>query len=114
MKGDLVQGTVLVIDGVSTNRIMLKVQLTAAYYAVEQADCVADVLEMARHCRPDLVLSAMTLPDGTAADVKEALRQDELLADIPVIAISQSNAPERRLNALSGALTTCCPSRWMT
>lgn len=109
MKGDLVQGTVLVIDGVSTNRIMLKVQLTAAYYAVEQADCVADVLEMARHCRPDLVLSAMTLPDGTAADVKEALRQDELLADIPVIAISQSNAPERRLNALSAGIDDVLP-----
>lgn len=88
---------------------MLKVQLTAAYFAVEQADCVADVLETARHCRPDLVLSAMTLPDGTAADVKAALRQDELLADIPVIAISQSNAPERRLNALSAGIDDVLP-----
>ncbi len=109
MKGNRVQGTILVIDGVSTNRIMLKVQLTAAYYAVEQADCLADVLEAARHCRPDLVLTAMTLPDGTAADVKEALRQDELLADVPVIAISQSNAPERRLNALSAGIDDVLP-----
>lgn len=103
------QGTILVIDGVSTNRIMLKVQLTNAYYGVEQADCVADVLETARYCRPDLVLCAMTLPDGTAADVKSALCQDEMLADIPVIAISQSNAPERRLNALSAGIDDVLP-----
>jgi two-component system cell cycle response regulator len=104
-----VQGTILVIDGISTNRIMLKVQLTAAYYAVEQADCVADVLEAARHSRPDLVLTAMALPDGTAADVKDALRQDEMLADIPVIAITQSNASERRLNALSAGIDDVLP-----
>lgn len=88
---------------------MLKVQLTSAYYAVEQADCVADVLEAARHCRPDLVLTAMSLPDGTAADVKAAMKQDEILADIPVIAITQSNAPERRLNALSAGIDDVLP-----
>lgn len=88
---------------------MLKVQLTSAYYGVEQADCVADVLETARHCRPDLVLTAMSLPDGTASDVKTALKQDEMLADIPVIAISQSNAPERRLNALSAGIDDVLP-----
>lgn len=104
-----VQGTILVIDGISTNRIMLKVQLAEACYGVEQADCVADVLEAARYCRPDLVLSAMSLPDGTAADVKTALRQDEMLADIPVIAITQSNAPERRLHALSAGIDDVLP-----
>jgi two-component system cell cycle response regulator len=88
---------------------MLKVQLAEACYGVEQADCVADVLEAARYCRPDLVLTAMTLPDGTAADVKHALRQDEMLADIPVIAISQSNAPERRLHALSAGIDDVLP-----
>ena len=103
------QGTILVIDGISTNRIMLKVQLAEACYGVEQADCVADVLEAARYCRPDLVLTAMSLPDGTAADVKHALRQDELLADIPVIAITQSNASERRLHALSAGIDDVLP-----
>mgnify|MGYP000397990302 CR=1 FL=1 len=103
------QGTILVIDGISTNRIMLKVQLAAACYGVEQADCVADVLEAARFCRPDLVLTAMSLPDGTAADVKNALRQDELLADVPVIAITQSNAAERRLHALSAGIDDVLP-----
>lgn len=103
------QGTILVIDGISTNRIMLKVQLTEACYGVEQADCVADALEAARHSCPDLVLTAMTLPDGTAADVKNALRQDDMLADIPVIAITQSNAIEQRLNALSSGIDDVLP-----
>ena len=36
-----VQGTILVLDGVSTNRIMLKVQLTAAWYHVVQGEKLA-------------------------------------------------------------------------
>ncbi|MFT5341994.1 MAG: two-component system cell cycle response regulator, partial [Paracoccaceae bacterium] len=30
------QGTILILDGVATNRIMLKVQLSSAYYHVVQ------------------------------------------------------------------------------
>ncbi|CUH87981.1 Stalked cell differentiation-controlling protein [Phaeobacter sp. CECT 5382] len=103
------QGTILVIDGVSTNRILLKVQLAGAYYAVEQAGSVAEAMTAARASRPDLVLTAMSLPDGTAADVKEALNSDEMLAEIPVIAISHSNAPERRLKALSAGIDDVLP-----
>ena len=103
------QGTVLVIDGVATNRIMLKVQLAAAFYAVQQVETVAEVLAAARKTRPDLILTAMTLPDGDAAAVKELLKSDEMLADIPVIAVSQSNAPERRLKALSAGIDDVLP-----
>ncbi|WP_037254541.1 diguanylate cyclase [Roseobacter sp. SK209-2-6] len=103
------QGTVLVIDGVATNRIMLKVQLTEAFYSVEQASSVGEVLSAARRSRPDLVLTAMTLPDGDAAAVKQALRQDEMLANVPVIAVSHSNAPERRLKALSAGIDDVLP-----
>ncbi|WP_027236876.1 diguanylate cyclase domain-containing protein [Leisingera caerulea] len=95
------QGTILVIDGVSTNRIMLKVQLAAAYYDVVQAGSTAEVLQAARQHRPDLVLTAMSLPDGTAAGVKRELAADETLADLPVIAISDWEGSKARLQALS-------------
>ena len=98
------QGTILVIDGVSTNRIMLKVQLAAAYYDAVQAGSVAEVLQTARQCRPDLVLTAMSLPDGTAADVKRELARDEALADLPVIAVSDWEGAKARLEALAAGI----------
>ncbi|NSY40042.1 diguanylate cyclase [Leisingera sp. ANG59] len=98
------QGTILVIDGVSTNRIMLKVQLAAAYYDAVQAGSLAEVLQTARQCRPDLVLTAMSLPDGTAADVKRVLAADEALADLPVIAVSDWEGHQARLQALAAGI----------
>ncbi|WP_291736151.1 diguanylate cyclase [Leisingera sp. F5] len=98
------QGTILVIDGVSTNRIMLKVQLAAAYYDVVQAGSLAEVLQAARRHRPDLVLSAMSLPDGSAADVKRELAGDEALGDLPVIAVSDWEGPKARLAALAAGI----------
>ena len=103
------QGTILVIDGVSTNRIMMKVQLSAAYYDVVLASRVAGVLEVARSCRPDLVLTANALPDGSAADVKKELRRDDTLADVPVIAVSRTDNPMRRLEALSAGIDDVLP-----
>ncbi|MEL0437002.1 diguanylate cyclase [Phycobacter sp. K97] len=103
------QGTILVIDGVSTNRIMMKVQLSAAYYDVVLATSVSDVLEIARSCRPDLVLTANVLPDGSAADVKKELKRDDTLADVPIIAVSRTENPMRRLEALSAGIDDVLP-----
>lgn len=98
------QGTILVIDGVSTNRIKLKVQLAAAYYDVVQAASVADALDTARRHRPDLVLTAMSLPDGNANDVRRALAADETLADLPIIAVSDWEGNAARLSALAAGI----------
>ena len=60
-------GTILIIDAVSTNRIMLKVQLSAAWYHVVQADRLQGLMPLVRRTRPDLIVTAMALPDGSAA-----------------------------------------------
>lgn len=98
------QGTILVLDGVSTNRIMLKVQLSAAWYHVAQGERLEGLKPLLRHTRPDLVLTAMTLPDGTAMDVKDLLLQDEALADVPVLAIAPRNDKAARLRALAAGV----------
>ena len=103
-KGLRVQGTILIIDGVATNRIMLKVQLSAAYYRVVQAEGTEGIVKTALRCRPDLILTAMSLPDGSAADVKALLAEDDQLADIPVIAIDQEADSDRRLSALRAGI----------
>jgi two-component system cell cycle response regulator len=98
------QGTILIIDGVSTNRIMLKVQLSAAWYHVVQAEGVAGLADLARRVRPDLVLTAMALPDGDAVAVKAALAGDPALASVPVIAVTAQNDRSARLRALDGGI----------
>lgn len=98
------QGTILVIDGVSTNRIMLKVQLSSAYYHVVQAEGLAGLLPLIRRCRPDLILTAMHLPDGDARDVRAILAGDGRMADLPVIAIAAENDCQSRLSALAGGV----------
>ena len=98
------QGTILIIDGVATNRIMLKVQLSASYYRVVQADSVASALSVAQRCSPDLVLTAMALPDGSAAEVVASLASDTTLANVPVIAVSAKNDNASRIEALSAGI----------
>ncbi|MEM7321359.1 MAG: response regulator, partial [Pseudomonadota bacterium] len=98
------QGTILILDGVATNRIMLKVQLTAAWYHVVQGNGVDGILPLVRRTRPDLILCAMSLPDGDAIDVREALQSDDGLADIPIIAVTPENDRAARLRALAAGL----------
>lgn len=103
-KGKFVQGTILILDGVSTNRIMLKVQLSAAWYHVVQADGLAGLRALVQRTRPDLIVTAMDLPDGNARDLRAALAGDDMLAAIPVIAITPQNDRAARLRALAAGI----------
>ena len=99
-----VQGTILVLDGTSTNRIMLKVQLTAAWYHVVQAEKLQGLAGLLRRTKPDLVLTSQNLPDGTAKDVKKLVQVDPDLVDVPVVAIAPQNDKAARLQALADGL----------
>jgi len=95
-----VQGKILIIDGISTNRIVLKVKLTAAFYHVTQASTQAEALAMIEADKPDLVISAQNLPDGSAAELCHALRATSHAADLPVLAIGCSSNQQMRLATL--------------
>ncbi len=94
------QGTILVIDGVATNRILLKVQLAAAYFDVVLVESLNAARAAMAQAAPDLVLTALDLPDGTAQTLKLDMRLDPALAEIPVIATLTSVCQEARLRAL--------------
>lgn len=98
------QGTILVIDGVSTNRIALKVQLSEAYFDVVQIDSLAALEPAVAQKRPDLVITALSLPDGTAVDVKRSLNQTEAHKTIPVVAIDAQDNITARLAALAAGV----------
>ncbi len=98
------QGTILILDGVATNRIMLKVQLSAAWYHVVQGDRLLGLESLVRRVQPDLILSAMSLPDGSALDVRRLMQQDEATAGIPIIAITAENDRASQLTALGAGI----------
>ncbi len=95
------QGTILILDAVSTNRIMLKVQLTSAWYRVVLGEGLAGLEALVRRTRPDLIMTAMTLRDGSALDLHARLAGDGALAAIPIIAITPQNDRAARLAALA-------------
>lgn len=103
-RGRQVQATVLIVDGIVTNRIMLKVQLSAAYYHVVQTDRIDGIATLARRVQPDLIVTAMTLPDGNAPALRRTLQADPLLAAIPVLAIAVQNDRSARMAALSAGI----------
>lgn len=94
------QGKILIIDGISTNRIVLKVKLTAAFYQVEQAGTLREALDSIHRDPPDLVLTAINLPDGTAAQLCEHLRATPATANLPVLAIGTASSMQTRLATL--------------
>lgn len=103
-RGVLLQGTILILDGVATNRIMLKVQLSSAYYRVVQAEGLEGLLSLVRRSQPDLIVTAMALPDGDATAIRQILAVDEKLRTVPIIAVTGQNDRASRLRALASGI----------
>ncbi|MEQ6204063.1 diguanylate cyclase [Sulfitobacter sp. HNIBRBA2951] len=99
------QGRILIVDGISTNRIVLKVKLAAAFYQVEQAGTLAEAIALIEASAPDLVLTAMNLPDGTAAMLCTKLRSTRATAMLPVLAVANTDNRDARIDTLrAGAI----------
>ena len=93
-------GKILIVDDVATNRIVFKVKLGAACYNPILASGGEECLRLARAESPDLILLDLMLPDLPGVDVLRRLRADPVTRDIPVIVVSASTDPADRLMAL--------------
>lgn len=98
------QSKVLIVDAIATNRIILKVKLKTAYYGVCQAATMADAVEAVRSEMPDLVITALTLPDGSAADLFQALQRIPAVEHIPVIGIGCQSKGQSRIETLNAGV----------
>ena len=92
-------GRILIVDDVATNRIVLKVRLTAAGYLPAVAADGAGCLAMARAAVPNLILLDMVLPDMAGTEVLRRLRADPETRAVPVVVMSASHAAEARIEA---------------
>ncbi len=93
-------GKILIVDDVATNRIVFKVKLGAASYNPIMASGGQECLRLAREETPDLILLDLKLPDIAGVDVLRHLRADPVTRDIPLIVVSGSADPADRLMAL--------------
>ena len=97
MTGSL--ATVLICDDEPSLRELIRISLDGPYEFVE-ADDGEESLELARRVRPDVVILDMMMPRLTGLEVLSALRQEEELADTPVIVLTAQ--PATREQALEG------------
>lgn len=97
-------GRILIADNVATNRIVLKVNLSAASYMVSQATNGPEMLQQAQDLAPDLILMDGGLDGDRALDCLQDLKDAPATADIPVLILtSEFTAAERYCALMAGA-----------
>ena len=93
-------GTVLIVDGVATNRIVMKARLTAAGYRTLTAPDATTCVDLARRERPDMILLDMDLPGIGGIGLLRALRSDPYTARMLVVMVSATVNTDMRLASL--------------
>lgn len=93
-------GSILVIDDVVTNRILMKVRLAESYYRVLQAETGQQALEMAMREAPDLIVLSLGLKGCDALALCAEFRQNALTSEIPVLALVPDGAALAPIEAL--------------
>src|ERR1044072_74744 len=80
--------TVLVVDDMSDNLILISLSLQDMGYRVVTASNGADALNVAKLARPDLILMDIAMPrqDGLAAPRR--IREEAELQTVPVVALT--------------------------
>ncbi|MDP2579378.1 diguanylate cyclase [Shimia thalassica] len=95
-------GKILVLDSVPTNRIVLKVKLSSAFYSVSQACTLKDAISHIRQDPPDLiVLCAENCSDGGGIEQCRTLARIRPGLPIPILVLTSEMTRSLRLTALS-------------
>lgn len=93
-------GKILIVDDVSTNRIVFKVKLTAAGYQTVMAADGQSCLRLAGAEQPDIILLDLFLPDRSGIEVLKSLKAHPQTRRIPVVMFSSEADGAMRLAAL--------------
>jgi two-component system cell cycle response regulator DivK len=80
--------TVMIVEDNELNMKLFHDLLTAHGYRTLQTRTGMEALKLAREQRPDLILMDIQLPEVSGLEVTKWLKDDDDLADIPVIAVT--------------------------
>ncbi|MFN3209640.1 MAG: diguanylate cyclase domain-containing protein [Roseovarius sp.] len=101
--------TVLIVEGLATNRIVLKVKLSAAYFSVRLAGSAEEASIQVSQDRPQAVLISDDLPDATARDLVRAIRALQGCDRLPVLVLADTDSPAQRLTLLRAGANDVIP-----
>lgn len=93
-------GKILIVDDLATNRIVLKVKLSATPYDVIPAASAQEALRLAATERPDLIVASNRLTGHTPGEFVAALRRIEGASATPILMLQTGTSPEDRAAAL--------------
>lgn len=86
--------TILVVDDIATNVMLLKAVLGRAKYNIATATGGIEALEKVAAQAPDLILLDIMMPDIDGYEVLQRLKADPAHQDIPVIFLTALHNPE--------------------
>ncbi|MFQ6548697.1 diguanylate cyclase [Aestuariibius sp. 2305UL40-4] len=93
-------GKILVVDDIATNRIVLKVKLTASLYDIIPCLDMAEAKRALKSQRPDLIVVNLDLPEGEGLTLCQLVRSNPAMAEIPIVGIVDPGPCQRKLDAL--------------
>jgi two-component system cell cycle response regulator DivK len=99
------KNTVLVIEDNEQNMYLVNFILEKHGYQVIQARNGEDGVSQARQGKPDLILLDIQLPVMDGYAVARELRKNEVLAKVPIVAVTSYAMPGDRENALAAGCT---------
>lgn len=85
--------TVLIVDDVVSNVLLLKTLLKNEKYKVLTANNGRVCLEVCKESHPDLILLDVMMPDLNGYDTATIMKKDPDLKDIPIIFLTALNSP---------------------
>ncbi|HAV78530.1 MAG TPA: two-component system response regulator [Anaerolineae bacterium] len=92
--------TVLVVDDEYSGRQTLESILEGEGYNIEMAENGMQAIEKAKQLLPDVILLDVMMPGMTGFEVCQHIRNDPVLAEIPIIILTALDDRESLLNAL--------------
>lgn len=100
MAQDAPHNRILIVDDDRVTRQTLASLLAAEGYAVSVADDGEAALSLARELLPDLLLLDILLPGPNGYEVCRTLRQDPVLAEVPIVLLTALDDRESRIRGL--------------
>lgn len=94
--------TVLIVDDIELNRLLLERILVPKGYQTVSADGGWEGVNLARRLKPDLILMDIQMPDLTGYEALKLLRDDSETSAIPIMAVT-GNATESDQHKLDNA-----------
>ncbi|MEM8774621.1 MAG: diguanylate cyclase [Pseudomonadota bacterium] len=93
-------GKILVAEGIATNRIVLKVKLSAAFYRVVLAGSCTEVRGLMAREKPDIVLISDNLENCELPLFIRELHETPGFERVPIVALLHESSPEKRIRLL--------------